>query len=100
MAIEVLGEHGVLAVRHAVLSQIPSLHVRGDDLEVATRKPTAAAAAESKAHCLRLLVPFGSGIALPRALPAWRPACEMKQPRLLASICLEFQCVVVLPGNL
>src|SRR5438874_1015146 len=72
VAIEVLGEFGVLAVRNAVLSKVAGLHVRGDDLQVAPGKSSPAAAAKSQSCSLRLLVPFSSGVTLPRALARLR----------------------------
>src|SRR5438034_3501463 len=101
MSIDVLREDGVLAVRHAVLAKIARFHVGRDDSQIAAGDAASAAAAKSQSRGLRLFVPFGSRVALPGPLAGsrWR-AAEMQLSCLLARVRVDFQRVVILPGDM
>src|SRR5262245_24561400 len=85
--IEIFRQHGVFAVRDAILPQIARLELRGYYLEcragTGRRRREAAALASS----LNELLPFGLRVTLPRSLGRWNfRLIEMQQPRLKTGV--------------
>src|SRR5688572_1120710 len=80
--VPVLGDRRLLAVRRAVLAHVTRAQIRGHDLEVAGRD-----------------IPLRNRMALPRGLCWSGRAAEAKQSGLRASVRLDLQRRVVLPGD-
>src|SRR5262245_41480479 len=96
MAIDVLRDHGILAVGHAVLAQVAWFHARRDDLEAAAAWRRRAAAGDPAAGD----VPRRDRLTLPIRLTGRRiRAAESQQSSLLTRVGLDLQRRVVLPGD-
>src|SRR5262249_30318783 len=101
MPIEVLGQHGIFAVRHAILSQVTGTHVCSHDFEVAAGEPTSCSfrETESETCALRLLKPSGFRVALPLTFSRFGlNRTEVKQSCLLTGVRFDLEGSVVLPS--
>src|SRR5579864_5372587 len=99
VALEIFGDDRVFAVGYAVLPDVTGAHVGGRDLERAAGAWRRWAADQ----CSK--IPLGGRSSLPRpfgvAEVTGQPLriAEAQQPRLRTSVCLDFQSVRVLPGD-
>src|SRR6185295_8099596 len=94
--IEVLGERGVRAIRHAVAHQVPWLRLRRYDFERGSRCSTSSN--REAAQCRRRPIPGRDGNALPViALRAWR--AEGQKTCLRSGLRFDFQRVVCIPRD-
>src|SRR6476620_7054562 len=99
-AIEILGDHGVAAIRDAVLAKVPRLHLRRDDFQRAAARSARTEEAEwsASAHHAVAAIPRRDRRALP-ITGARTALTEGEEARLCTGIGLDLDRAIVLPSD-